>query len=187
MAEPVLERSHTFWDVVLGAVLVLGGLIVLGHTVLATAVSVLFIAWMALLFGIVGLLGSLFRIGKEGFWQAALTGGLLTVLGLVMLRNPAAAALTLTLVAGAMFLTGGIVRIVMASALPEQRWTLALSGVVSATLGVIVLFNLIGASFTLLGVLLGVEILVDGLTMMLVGRLRFAPGVSAPGHRVATP
>lgn len=186
MAEPVLERSRTAWDVALGALLVVGGLIVLGHTVLATAVSVLFIAWMALLFGVVGLAGSLFRIGKEGFWQSAITGGLLTVLGLVMLRNPAAAALTLTLVAGAMFLTGGIVRIVMASALPEQRVTLALSGVVSTVLGVIVLFNLVGASFTLLGVLLGVEILVDGLTMMMVGRLRFAPSVGAK-HGVATP
>src|SRR5690606_22231894 len=120
MTEPVLERSHTGWDVALGALLVVGGLVVLGHTVLATAVSVLFIAWMALLFGIVGLAGSLFRIGKEGFWQSALTGGLLTVLGVVMLRNPAAAALTLTLVAGAMFLTGGIVKTVMASALPER-------------------------------------------------------------------
>lgn len=110
----------------------IGNLIVLGHTVLATAVSVLFIAWMALLFGLVGLAGSLFRIGKEGFWQAALTGGLLTVLG------------------------------------------------------VIVLFKLIGASSTLLGALLGVEILVDGLTMMPVGRLRFTPHVSAPTHRVAS-
>ena len=186
MAEPVLERSHTAWDVGLGALLAVGGLIVLGHTVLATAVSVLFIAWMALLFGVVGLAGSLFRIGKEGFWQSAVTGGLLTVLGLVMLRNPAAAALTLTLVAGAMFLTGGIVRIVMASALPEQRVTLALSGVVSAGLGVIVLFNLVGASFTLLGVLLGVEILVDGLTMMMVGRLRLTPPMGTQ-HGVATP
>ncbi len=187
MSESLLERSHTGWDIALGALLTLGGLVVLGHAVLATTVSVLFIAWVALLFGVVGLIGSLFRIGKEGFWQAVLTGGLLTVLGVVMLRNPSAAALTLTLVAGAMFLTGGIVRLVMAGALPEQRLTLALSGVVSTALGVIVLFNLVGASYTLLGVLLGVEILVDGLTIMLVGRLRFTTHVDTPGPRVATP
>lgn len=186
MSEPVLERQRTGWDVALGVLLAIGGLVVMGHAVLATAVSVLFIGWTTLVFGVVGLASSLFRIGKGGFWQTVLTGGLLTVLGLVMLRHPGAAAVTLTLVAGAMFLTGGIVRLMLAGALSEQRVVLAISGVASLVLGVIVLFNLITASFTLLGVLLGVEMLADGITLMLLGRLRFSPQMTNPGHRLAT-
>lgn len=172
MSVSVLERTRTGWDIALGALLVIGGLVILGHAYWATTVSVLFLGWMFLLFGIVGLIGSLWRIGKGGFWATALTGGLLAVLGAVLLRYPEAGAVTLTLVAGAVFLTGGIVRLVAAGGMPEYRVALIISGVVSAALGLLVLFNLFDASLVLLGVLLGVEMLVDGISMMLMGRVR---------------
>jgi uncharacterized membrane protein HdeD (DUF308 family) len=53
---------------------------------------------------------------------------------------------------------------------PEYRIPLVFAGVVSTALGLIVLFNLVTASYVLLGVLLGVQALVDGITMMLIGR-----------------
>jgi membrane protein HdeD len=187
MAESVLERSRSGWDIVLGGLLVIGGFIILGHAAFATVVSVLFLGWMLLLFGVVGLVGALFRIGKGGFWSSALTGGLLTVLGVVFLRNVGAAVVTLTLVAGAMFLTGGITRLVAAGGQPEYRLALVLSGLVSAALGLLVLFNLFAASFTLLGVLLGVETLMDGIAMMLVGRVRVVPEATAQRPGVPTP
>lgn len=179
-----LERTRTAGDVVLGALLTIGGLVILGHVVLATAVSVTFLAWMLIVFGGLGVAGALFRIGKGGFWASALTGGLLLVLGLFMLDNIAAAAVTLTLVAGALFLTGGITRLVAASSHPDYRAALVLSGVVSVVLGLIVLLNLFEASFVLLGVLLGVEVLSDGISMMMFGRLRF-PAMGTTPH-VAT-
>lgn len=182
MSESVLARSRTGWDIAIGALLVIGGLIVLGHAVLATVVSILFLGWMLVLFGVVGLVGSLFRIGKGGFWTSALTGALLTVLGVVMLRNVGAAAVTLTLVAGAIFLTSGIVRLVAAGGLPEYRIGLILSGAVSTVLGLLVLFNLFEASFVLLGVYLGVEMLADGIAMMLVGRVRLVPAYGGTQH-----
>ncbi|HEX6248295.1 MAG TPA: DUF308 domain-containing protein [Nocardioidaceae bacterium] len=187
MTESVLERSRTGWDIALGALLVVGGLIILGHAVIATTVSVLFLGWMLLLFGIVGLLGSLFRIGKGGFWASALTGGLLTVLGLVFLRNVEAAAVTLTLVAGSLFLVGGITRLVASATQPEFRVALIVSGVVSTALGLIVLFNLFSASFVLLGVLLGVETIMDGIALMLMGRIHAVPSTSVQPPRMATP
>jgi uncharacterized membrane protein HdeD (DUF308 family) len=135
-------------------------------------ISVLLIGWVALFSGVFALIGALFRIGKGGFWSTALGGGLLLVLGIVFLRNPGAAALTLTLVAGSLFLVGGITRIVASVQLPEYRWPLLIGGIVSAILGLIVLFNLFAATLTLLGVLVGVETLVDGITLLLIGRVR---------------
>src|SRR5512144_1973802 len=104
MTESMLVRTRTGWDIAIGALLIIGGLIVLGNAAFATTVSVLFLGWMLLLFGVLGLVGALFRIGKGGFWASALTGGLLTVLGLFFLNNTEVAAVTLTLVAGAIFL-----------------------------------------------------------------------------------
>jgi uncharacterized membrane protein HdeD (DUF308 family) len=170
MSETFLERKRTGWDVVVGALLAIGGLVLLGHAAFATTVSVLFIGWMLLAGGIIALVGSFFRIGKGDFWSAALTGGLLAVLGLMMLRNTEAAALTLTLIAGALFLVSGIVRLVVGVETPEYRVPLVFAGVISTALGLIVLFNLVTASYVLLGVLLGVQALVDGITMMLIGR-----------------
>ena len=96
MTEAVIERRRTGWDIVFGILLIIGGLVVLGDVVIASVVSVLFIGWMTLAMGIVGIVASLFRIGKPGFWSAILTGGLLTVLGIVFVRNPGLTAVTLT-------------------------------------------------------------------------------------------
>lgn len=165
-----VQMRRTGWDVVLGALLVVGGLAILGDAAFATTVSVKFIGWVLLLVGLGGLGAAVFRIGKGGFWSVALSGGVLTVLGLFFLRNTQAAALTLTLIAGTIFLTSGIVRLVASAADPEYRVPLLLGGVVSTALGLIVLFNLFDASYVLVGVLLGIQVLVDGLSMILVGR-----------------
>jgi len=172
MSMPQLELRRTGWDVVLGAVLAVAGLVILGYASFVTTVSVLFMGWLLLLTGLVGLAASFFRIGKGGFWSAALTGGFLTVLGLFFLRNTEAAATTLTLIAGVIFLTGGVVRLAAAVQEPFYRIPLLFAGIVSTALGLIVLLNLFDASYVLLGVLLGVQVLVDGITMMLIGRWR---------------
>lgn len=172
MSMPQLELRRTGWDVVLGAVLALGGLVILGYASFVTTVSVLFMGWLLLIAGVVGLVASFFRIGKGGFWSAALTGAFLTVLGLFFLRDTEAAATTLTLIAGVIFLTGGVVRLAAAAQDSVFRIPLLFAGIVSTALGLIVLLNLFDASYVLLGVLLGVQVLVDGITMMLIGRWR---------------
>ena len=180
MSDLTLERRRTGWDVILGILLAVAGLVILGHTVIATAVSVFFLGWMAFLGGVAALVGSLFRIRDGGFWTAAIGGGLLTVIGLFFLRNPGVAALTLTLVMGSLFFASGLTRVVLAFQDAEHRWSLLLGGLVSLVLGVLVLFNLVTATFTLLGVLLGVEVLMEGFMLMLDGRLRVRAGTAAP-------
>lgn len=182
----MLEKRRTGWDLVLGALLAIAGLVILGNAAFATVVSVLFLGWMLLIGGVIALVGSFFRIGKGGFWSAALSGALLAVLGLFFLRHTGAAATTLTLLAGTVFLISGIVRLVVSANEPEYRAALIFSGVVSTALGLIVLFNLFTATTVLLGVLIGVQALVDGLTMMIVGRPHTA-AITPGGVHPATP
>ena len=164
-------RGRTTGDLVIGGLIVLVGLIILGDVVVATTVSILFLGWVLLIGGLVGLVGSLVLIGKGGFfWPGAIGGGLLAVMGLVCLRHTEAAAVTLTLVAGAMFLVSGLVRLVAASQMSEGRVALLLGGGVSTLLGLLVLFNLVTASYGLLGVILGIDALAEGISIMLVGR-----------------
>lgn len=174
MTQVTLVRRRSGWDIFFGIVLVVLGFVVLGDVVVATAVSVFFLGWTALISGIVLLVASLFRIKSGGFWSALLGGALLAVLGVVILRNPGVAVVTLTLLAGSLFLVGGVVRIFGAFQYPHGRWILILSGIISVGLGLIVLFNLWEASFVLLGILLGVQTVIEGITLAVVGRVRVA-------------
>ena len=172
MTQIVVERHRSPWDVVFGILLVLAGIVILGNLVVATAVSVKFLGWMALIAGILEFISAFFRIREGRFWGAFLGGALLAVLGIVILRNTAAAALTLTLIAGCIFLVGGLVRIAAAKDFPEMRWVLVIGGAISVILGLIVLFNLATASYGLLGLILGVQALIEGFILIFSGRLR---------------
>src|ERR687885_1906195 len=100
MTDVPVERRRTGWDVVLGVLVVVAGLVILAHVVIATAVSVLFLGCLALAAGVFGLVGALFRIGKGGFWATALSGGLPAVPRLRVVRYSRAGAAAPTPVAG---------------------------------------------------------------------------------------
>ena len=165
-----MKQTRTSGDLVIGALVTVLGLVILGHTLIATAISLLFIGWLLFAGGVVTLAATLFRIGKDGFWTGALGGGVMTVLGIVFLRHTATAAVTLTLVAGAIFLTSGLARLAAAFQMAEGRIAMLWTGGVSTILGLLVLLNLFDASSILLGVILGVETLSEGIGIMLVGR-----------------
>lgn len=180
-----LERRRTAVDIAVGILLLVAGLVLLGNVVLATVVSVLLLGWTALISGVALLVGTLFRLRSGASWTVALGGVVLAVLGLFILRNTAIGALTLTLIAGSMFLTTGLVRVFGASVVPEARVALVLSGLISAGLGLWVLLNLTTATLTLLGTLLALQTLLEGVTLIAVGRLRPVPaGPSSADARV---
>lgn len=172
MTQISIQRRRSGFDIAWGILLLIGGLFVLGDVVLATVVSVLFIGWMALISGVIGVVGSLFLIGKGGgFWSTLLAGALAGVFGLMILRHPELGAASITLMAGIVFLVAGIVRLVAGVQPGPGRWTLVISGIAGIILGVIVLLNPVQATFTLLGVLLGIHLLTDGVTLLLWGRV----------------
>lgn len=167
-----LRTERRWWDVLLGVVLFVTGVIVLADVVIASVVSVLFLGWTLLIGGIAAVVLSLVRVRHAGAWIGLLGGALSVVAGIVMLRNPAASLLTLSLVVGGLFLVTGIVRLVAAVQTPEQRWLLVISGAASVLLGWMVLERWPLSSLWILGTLLGVHLLIDGLMMIIVGRTR---------------
>lgn len=165
-------RRRTTGDAVIGILLIVGGFYILGNAVAATVLSVLAIGWAALIAGVVELVGAVRRIRSGGFWSTALGGVVLAVLGLFILRNPVVGVVSLTLLAGSLFLAIGLTRLVVGFQAPRGRWMLMISGVISVLLGVSVLLNLVAASFTLLGVLLGIQVVLEGVERLAVGRAR---------------
>jgi uncharacterized membrane protein HdeD (DUF308 family) len=180
---PVAQRVRSGWDIGLGILLIIGGAVIVGDVVLATVISVRLLGWVVLIVGAVMLVGSLRRIRSGGSWSAALGGAGLAVLGLFILRNPLIGALSLTLLAGSLFLTTGLVRIFTSGQHQGERWFALIIGLLSVGLGLFVLSNLVSASLTLLGLLLGGQTLIEGVTLLVAGRVRPAPATpSAPAR-----
>ncbi len=165
------EDGHrSGWDIALGVVLVVLGLVVLANAALATIVSIYFFGWAAVIGGIVLLVQGILRRRSGSFWSMTLGGAVLLVLGIFVLRNPTIGMVSLTLLAGALFLVAGVTRIAVSSGVPEGRWVLVTSGVISILLGLVVLTNLMTASLLLLGIVVGVQTLLEGVTVLVAGR-----------------
>jgi membrane protein HdeD len=187
MAGTGSERTRTGRDLAVGILLLLAASFLLANVVVATAVSVLVLGWTTLACGVVLVVRALTGARSGSSWSAALGGVVLVVLGAFVLRNPVVGALTLTLLTGSLLLATGLTRIFSAPARSDARAVQLVSGLVSAALGLFVLLNLTTATLTLLGVLVGVQLLVEGATLVTAGRLRpariptGAPPAAAPG------
>lgn len=169
---PTFERSRTGWDVVLGILTVLAGIVALVYTVTASIVSVLFLGWMALIGGIAlvvaGIVG--WATPRER-WNVA-AGALFGVLGYAFLANPGVSLAVLTLVAGSLLLVGGVVRLIAAFQPGAPRGLLLLNGAITLLLGFMVLNRWPVSALWFLGTIIGVQLIVDGITTAVSGRVR---------------
>jgi membrane protein HdeD len=173
VAEPlVLERRRTGWDAAFGVLSVIAGIVALGHVALASAISVLFLGWTILLGGIVLAFSAITGWRDAGRRWDLPFGALLFLLGLGFVRNPGVGLLTLTLLAGSLLLVGGVVRIVSAFQPGASRGLLLFSGAVTLLLGFLVLSQWPVSALWFLGTVLGIELIMDGMTTAMTGRVR---------------
>jgi uncharacterized membrane protein HdeD (DUF308 family) len=168
------RSSRSWWDVVIGGILVGTGVVVLGDVVVASVVSVLFLGWTLVIGGVVGIVASLMLIGGGDFWIGTLASVLAAVSGVVLLRNPETALLALALAIGAVMLVSGITRLAAAVQNREARLALVLSGLLSIVLALIILIRWPSSALWLVGMVLGIQLIVDGATLILIGRPRLS-------------
>lgn len=119
--------------------------------------------------------------GPERLWQAFLAIACLW-LGVSLLTNPLAGILALTVVVAIGFGVSGIAKIVLAMGTRGTPlfWPFVVSGVVSVGFAGLVLFNLPQMAGIVLGVMLGLELLLSGVTMLVFAvRSRNAPSMTS--------
>ncbi|MBY6004295.1 DUF308 domain-containing protein [Salipiger bermudensis] len=151
--------------------LIIGGFFALMNPFVATVAAEQMAAWFFLIGGVLQF-GAAFRAGG---WGARLLGILLgvayVVLGFGLLFHPLAGIVTLTVMAAIMFLVNGVLKIVFAFSLRGSGffWLSLLSGAISVVLAVIVFGNFLAASVSLLGILLAIELISSGVTMLSYG------------------
>jgi uncharacterized membrane protein HdeD (DUF308 family) len=157
-------RAKWGWIVALGVVYVVAGFVALGSVVMATVASVLVVGVMMIVAGVAEII-SAFQIkswGKFLIW--ALLGLLYIVAGFVTFENPLFAAVLLTLMLGASLVASGVVRVFLAFNMKrESPWIwVALSGVITLLLGLLILARWPINSIYILGLFLGIDLIMAG-------------------------
>jgi uncharacterized membrane protein HdeD (DUF308 family) len=170
-------RKHSTWFLVVGIALFILGMVAIGSAVAMTIVSVLFLGWLLIIGGIFEVIHGFSRRPWSGFFINLLGGVLYAVAGLVMVANPALAAVTLTLVIAVMLIVAGLFRLFIAFSTPlHHRGWLVLNGAISLLLGVMIWRAWPVSGLWVIGMFIGIDMIFDGWTeIMLALSVRRAP------------
>ena len=157
--------AHSWWlYLLLGIVLLIAGVFVLGDVVLASVVSAIFIGWAILIAGVLEIVHAFSAREWKGFLLDLLVGILYIAGGWVLVSNPLAATVSLTLAVGVIWIVSGLFRIVLAGSLwREGGWGILFSGLLAVLAGALILAEWPSSGLWVLGLLLGIDLIVHGI------------------------
>jgi uncharacterized membrane protein HdeD (DUF308 family) len=163
-------RDH--WQLFLleGIALVVLGLLALAAPAFASLAATIFFGWILLISGVIGFIATFRARHAPGFLWSLISAIIGVAAGVLLLAAPLQGTLSLTAIVIAFLLVEGIVTIVYAL---EHRsgqsgrwgWMLA-SGVLDLILGGILLSGLPGTAFWALGVLIGINLVFGGTSLI---------------------
>jgi len=163
-------RDH--WQLFLleGIALIVLGLLALAAPAFASLAATIFFGWLLLISGLIGLIATIRARHAPGFVWSLLSALLAIGAGVLLLGAPLQGTLSLTGIVIAFLLVEGIVSIIYAfehrsSQSGRWGWMLA-SGVLDLILGAILLSGLPGTAFWALGVLIGINMVFGGTSLI---------------------
>lgn len=168
---PIELKRQWGWIVAFGVLLVLAGLVILQRVLLATLSGIYVVGIIMIIAGVIEIINGfgMRSWDKSFFW--IVIGVLYIIAGFAVIQNPVLAAGVLTLLLGAGLVAAGIVRFIMAFQLPDNapRFLVGASGVLTFIIGVIILAHWPTSSLWVIGTLLGVDLLVAGVSWISEG------------------
>lgn len=162
-------RAARGWSLGLGILLIIAGTMAIFSSFVATMATVTVLGCVFLAGAVIELVHA-FRAGRwSGFFLNLLAGILYGVAGVLLVTNPMASAVSLTLFLSMLFIVIGIFRIVTAFALhhPSWGWTL-FNGIVSVALGAMIWARWPAASLWFIGLFVGIELLFTGWALVML-------------------
>jgi uncharacterized membrane protein HdeD (DUF308 family) len=168
MRDAVREHWKAFlFEGILLSILGLAAMIV--PPVASLAVTIL-LGWLFLISGIAGLVLTFWARAMPGFWWSLISAALAVLAGIVLLAQPAQGTLTLTIVVGAYFLAEGVATIMYALQHRRElsgRWSwMLVAGLMDLLVAVLIIAGLPGSALWAIGLLVGVNLLFGGATLI---------------------
>ncbi len=168
MHRGIQDTLKAHWRLLMfqGVALIVLGVLAIGAPMLATIAVDIYIGWLFLIAGIVGLVAMFSADDIAAFLWTLITAALSVALGVLLIWKPVEGTLTLTLALTAFFVAEGVFQVVTSIAYRKAMagtwgWMLA-SGVCDLILvGIIIYGWPLSAAWTL-GLLAGVSLLTSG-------------------------
>jgi uncharacterized membrane protein HdeD (DUF308 family) len=153
-----------------GIILVVLGLIAIIVPPLASLAVTIFLGWLFLVAGVVGLAMTFWARRMAGFWWSLLSAVLAIGAGIILLARPVQSTVTLTIIVGAYFLAEGVFTIMYALAhrreLSERWGWLLASGVLDLIIAGIIIAGLPGSALWAIGLLVGIDMAFGGISLI---------------------
>ena len=165
-------RVHWVLFLVQGIIMmVLGALAVIWPQVSTLAVD-LYVGWMFLISGLIGLLTMFVASSAAGFLWSLLTAALSLFVGVLLVWHPVEGAVSLTLVLMSFFIAEGIFQIAAAiryrEAFPDSWGWLLMSGLADLVLAAILIWGWPSSAIWALGLIAGLNLITSGLAIVMV-------------------
>lgn len=166
-------KESTKW-ILLGVLTVIFGVIVLGNTVVASVAVTVMAGVMLLIGGGLNVIGGFSVEGMGGKIFAWVIGAVMVLLGWSLLAHPLEGVISLAMAVLILLIIGGLARIFMSFRMSGTAffWPMLISGALSLVLAWIIWSNAAAepaSLFSLLGLLLGIEMLFDGIGLIFMG------------------
>lgn len=174
MQDAIRKALVAHWRLCLfqGAIMLGLGVLAVIAPVVATIAVGIFIGWLFLIGGIVGLVMLLSQKHLAAFVWNLITAALAIVVGILMIWNPAQGAISLTIVLVAFFVVEGVFQIATSIAYRDVMrgswgWML-LSGLADLVLAAIIVLGWPMSAAWAIGLLVGVNLITSGWAMVMV-------------------
>jgi uncharacterized membrane protein HdeD (DUF308 family) len=163
-------RDHWKLFLIEGVVLVLLGILAIVLPPLATLALTIVFGWLLLISGVAGLITTFWAKHAPGFWWSLFSALIAIAAGITLLGWPVSGSVSLTLVLIVFFVIEGVASIMYAIEHRRQysgRWAwMLVSGVIDLILAGIIFAGLPGTALWALGLLLGINLLFGGTSLI---------------------
>jgi uncharacterized membrane protein HdeD (DUF308 family) len=162
-------RAHWALFVTQGVIMMILGMLAVIWPQISTIAVDVYIGWMFLLSGIVGLVTMFLAPSVSAFLWSLLTAALSLVVGVMLLWHPVEGTVSLTLVLIAFFIAEGIFQIAAAirdrDAFPDSWGWMVMSGVTDLILAWLIISGWPGTATWALGLIAGASLITSGLAI----------------------
>lgn len=161
-----LNRYKT-WSIALGVGMIILGLLTIAVAGFTTLISAIFLGLVLSIRGIVEVVHAVESRHEKGFWWSLFSGTLSLVIGALLISRPVIGVLSLTFLISVFLITSGLFRTIAAPIEHNGQWGWVMfGGVCSLILGFIVLSGWPVTAVWFIGLMVGIEILLQGIMLV---------------------
>lgn len=154
----------------IGTALVAFGSLALYSVIFATFASVIFFGWLLVFSGFMQLGHALYARSWDGFLLQLFLGIFSLAAGVLILFNPTAGAITLTLLLSFLFIVKGTIRISLALTQRFEHWLwVLLSGIFALVFGILIFLQLPYSGLYIIGLFVGIDFILNGWALIALG------------------